>query len=41
MSFKWWDAALAEDPSKVKFSDEKDKAPNVRSPEIASTLTGI
>jgi len=27
MSFKWWDAALAEDPSKVKLSDEKEKRP--------------
>ena len=26
MSFKWWDAALAEDPSKVKLSDEKKSA---------------
>jgi hypothetical protein len=35
------DAALAEGPSKVKPSDEKEKAPNVASPEIASTLAGI
>lgn len=30
MSFKWRDAALAEDPSKVKPPNEKERAPNVR-----------